>query len=120
LIASDASNIGGGAINRIITNSSYVNIDGGCFNLISESKLSSINGGTDNNIQRSCYSAIVGGTTNSIYQQNNTFIVGSNIFANRSCTTFVNNLSIMNVPTSTVGLPVGSVYKDANGFLKIM
>ena len=39
-------------------------------------------------------------------------IVGSNITANRNCATFVNNLSIMNIPTSSVGLPSGSVWRN--------
>jgi len=37
-------------------------------------------------------------------------IVGSNITADRVCTTFVNNLSIKNIPSSSAGLPSGSVY----------
>ena len=39
-------------------------------------------------------------------------IVGSNISANRACTAFVNNLSIMNIPTSAAGLPSGAVYSQ--------
>jgi hypothetical protein len=38
-------------------------------------------------------------------------IVGSNITADRVCTTFVNNLSIKNIPTSGAGLPDGSVFR---------
>jgi hypothetical protein len=41
-------------------------------------------------------------------------IVGSNITADRVCATFVNNLSIMNIPTSGAGLPPGSVYRVGN------
>jgi hypothetical protein len=49
-------------------------------------------------------------------------IVGSCITANRTCATFVNNLSIFNIPTSSAGLPSGAVWKDAaNGnVLKIV
>ena len=40
-------------------------------------------------------------------------IVGSNITADRVCTTFVNNLSIKNIPTSSAGLPSGAVWSNA-------
>jgi hypothetical protein len=39
-------------------------------------------------------------------------IVGSCITADRACATFVNNLSIMNIPTSSAGLPTGSVWRN--------
>jgi hypothetical protein len=41
-------------------------------------------------------------------------IVGSCITADRQCATFVNNLSIINIPTGSVGLPSGSVWKNGN------
>jgi hypothetical protein len=41
-------------------------------------------------------------------------IVGSNITADRVCATFVNNLSIKNIPTSGAGLPSGSIYRIGN------
>ena len=41
-------------------------------------------------------------------------IVGSNIVADRACATFVNNLSIKNIPTSSAGLPSGSVWSNGN------
>ena len=40
-------------------------------------------------------------------------IVGSCISANRECTTFVNNLSITKIPTSSAGLPSGAVWSNA-------
>jgi hypothetical protein len=46
-------------------------------------------------------------------------IVGSNITANRVCSTFVNNLNIMNIPTSSAGLPSKSVWSNA-GVLTIV
>ena len=46
-------------------------------------------------------------------------IVGSNINANRVCTTFVNNLSIMNIPTSSAGLPSKAVWSNL-GILTIV
>jgi hypothetical protein len=39
-------------------------------------------------------------------------IVGSNIQADRECATFVNNLSIKNIPTASADLPVGSVWRN--------
>jgi hypothetical protein len=39
-------------------------------------------------------------------------IVGVGICANRIDATFVNNLSIVSLPTSATGLPVGSVWRD--------
>ena len=60
-----------------------------------------------------------------IKYQNNTnnfacaFIVGSNITANAVCTTFVNRLAIMNIPTSSAGLPSGSVWSNS-GVLTIV
>jgi hypothetical protein len=39
-------------------------------------------------------------------------IVGSCITANRECATFVNNLSIMNIPTGCLGLPSGAVWRN--------
>jgi hypothetical protein len=37
--------------------------------------------------------------------------VGDSITANRVCTTFVNNLSIMTIPTGSAGLPAGAVWR---------
>jgi hypothetical protein len=48
--------------------------------------------------------------------------VGSNITSDRSCATFVNNISIKNIPTSSAGLPSGAVWRDstAGDVLKIV
>jgi hypothetical protein len=46
-------------------------------------------------------------------------IVGNGITADRVCTTFVNNLSIKNIPTSSAGLPSGSVWSNL-GILTIV
>jgi hypothetical protein len=40
-------------------------------------------------------------------------IIGSCICADRSCATFVNNLSINDLPSSAAGLPSKSLYYDA-------
>jgi hypothetical protein len=47
------------------------------------------------------------------------FIAGSCICADRVCATFVNNLSIKNIPTSSAGLPAGSVWNNL-GVLNIV
>jgi hypothetical protein len=64
-------------------------------------------------------SFIAGGLCNNTCLQTDSFIVGSCICANRTCATFVNNLSIVNIPTSSAGLPSGSVWNDL-GTLKIV
>jgi hypothetical protein len=46
-------------------------------------------------------------------------LFGSNLTANRACTTFVNNLSIMAIPTSSAGLPAGAVWSNG-GKLEIV
>jgi hypothetical protein len=56
-------------------------------------------------------SAILGGENNNTSTFEEAMIIGSNITANRACTTFVNNLSIRNIPTSSAGLPSGSIYR---------
>ena len=92
-----------GVVNTILT-SNNATIAGGCNNVISGTSSSS---------------GILGGISNRITGNTNTFIVGSCITANRTCSTFVNNLSIMNIPSSSAGLPVGSVWSDG-GTLKIV
>jgi hypothetical protein len=64
-------------------------------------------------------SSILGGQCNNTNTCADTMIVGSCITANRVCTTFVNNLSILNIPTSSAGLPSGAVWSDG-GILKII
>jgi len=135
------STIGGGACNTTlylacgsVISGGRLNTSSGCYGTINGgrenttfARLSTIVGGLCNTIgtlnlpsTNGNGSAILGGCLNRITSQQYTFIIGTNITANRSCATFVNNLSIVNVPTSTVGLPVGSVYKDVNGFFKIV
>jgi hypothetical protein len=46
------------------------------------------------------------------------YVVGCAITTDRCATLFVNNLSIMNIPTSSAGLPPNSVWNDT-GTLKI-
>ena len=46
-------------------------------------------------------------------------ISGCAITTDRACTLFVNNLSIKNIPTSSAGLPSGSVWSNS-GVLTIV
>jgi len=68
-------------------------------------------GGGFQNRTSSNYSAILGGKLNNTSTFACAMIVGSNITADRACATFVNNLSIKNIPTAAAGLPSGSVYR---------
>jgi hypothetical protein len=98
--------IGGGSANNIaLTGSGY-----GCYNFIG--------GGGTNVIDSVNNSAILGGLNN-VIQHADTMIVGNNICSDRDCTTFVNNLSIMNIPTSSAGLPIGAVWSNS-GVLNIV
>jgi hypothetical protein len=76
-------------------------------------------GGGFQNIASSANSAVLGGTTNNTSTFDCAMIVGSNITADRACATFVNNLSIKNIPTSSAGLPSGSVWSNV-GILNIV
>jgi hypothetical protein len=86
---------------------------GGRGNIISDTGHAIIGGGQSNTINfSSTYSGILGGAANCISYLGCTFIIGSNITADRSCTTFVNNLSIVNLPTASAGLPSKSLWYD--------
>ena len=126
---SACSFIGGGRSNTI-NNSSYSTISGGYFKTIANSCMSSISTGFFNCIcdscysiigtgqynkitTNSCYSGILGGKQNCINNFSCTFIVGTCICANRMCTLHVNNLSIMDIPNSSAGLPSKAVWFDS-------
>jgi hypothetical protein len=100
-----------------IINSKASTIAGGNCNIINDSYGQNvysgfIGGGTCNTINGS-YSFVAGGCKNTVsWFDSCVFIAGSNITANRSCSTFVNNLSIMNIPTSPTSLPSGSVWRN--------
>jgi hypothetical protein len=68
-------------------------------------------GGGLQNISSGCFSGVLGGQCNNVALCANTFIVGSCITADRPCATFVNNLSIKTIPTSSAGLPSGAVWR---------
>jgi hypothetical protein len=103
------STVGGGAGNNASGNRST--IGGGYYNIASGT-YSTISGGV-NNTAFGCYSAIVGGRNNATCSFTCVVIAGSYITADRNCATFVNNLSIKNIPTASAGLPSGSVWSSA-------
>ena len=76
-------------------------------------------GGGYNNTASGNYSFIAGGIGNSTNNLACAFIVGSNITADMSGTTFVNQLSIKNIPTSSAGLSSGAVWSNG-GNLEII
>lgn len=91
-------------------------IIGGNANTIS-GRNSIIGSGGGNDID-SDNSTIIGGTNNST-KYSNTHLIGSNIEANREDATFVENLSITNIPNSDKGLPKGAVWNN-KGVLSIV
>lgn len=103
------------------TNSGYISsMLGGYNNTIAAAGRQSTLGGGFNNTIESPDSFIGGGIDNTIPTGlDAVMIVGSGITADRSNCTFVNNLSIMNIPTASTGLPAGSVWNDS-GTLKIV
>ncbi len=112
------STVSGGRLN---TSSGYLSTLGGGLQNTASGQASTVSGGRDNTASGS-YSFIAGGVSNNTNNQACSFIVGSNITADRSCATFVNNLSIINIPTSSAGLPSGAIWKDtgAGNVLKIV
>ena len=103
------------------TNSGYISsMLGGYNNTISIAASQSTLGGGYNNTIESPDSFIGGGIDNTAPTGlDAVMIVGSGITADRSNCTFVNNLSIMDIPTVATGLPAGSVWNDG-GTLKIV
>lgn len=90
---------------------------GGYQNTISGSR--GVNVGGQDNIVDGTFSGNLGGQNNDINGKTKAFIVGSGITADRDNCTFVENLSIKAIPTSSAGLPSGSVWNDS-GTLKIV
>jgi hypothetical protein len=77
-----------------------------------------IGGGWQNTVCGSCNSAILGGICN-INCHNSSFVIGSCITTDTTCTTYVNKLSIKNIPTSSAGLCAGMVWSNS-GVLTIV
>jgi len=115
-VFSNNSTIVGGLFNY--TKSTHSFIGGGRLNQ-SLGPFSVIVGGVCNSTPE-CSSGILGGRCN-CSTCSDSFIVGSNITTDRTCTTFVNNISIKNIPTASAGLPSGSVWRcTADNTLRIV
>jgi hypothetical protein len=122
--------IGGGDYNT--NRGCYSVIAGGCANTTS-AKSSVVSGGHgniadkdyafvgggQNNRANGEHSSVLGGQNNNTKEYTNAHIVGSNIEADRNDTTFVNNLSIKDIPTSSKNLPKGSIWSN-KGVLTIV
>jgi hypothetical protein len=115
--SSYSSTVGGGKCNTSSCDSSTVS---GGFSNTASGYYSTVSGGCRNTASGS-YSGILGGQGNNICGCNCSFIVGSNICADRTCTTFVNTLSVKNMPTeSDLPLPSGVIYLcTGDGTLRI-
>ena len=114
--SSNLSTILGGVTNTI--NALHSFIGGGCCNCINQ-RCAVIGSGLEN-CNAGCYSSILGGRCNSV-SCCDSHILGSYITADLPCTTFVINLSIINIPTSPSGLPSGSVWRcTTDGTLRIV
>jgi hypothetical protein len=125
LASAACSTISGGLQNSAVTG--WGSIGGGRSNMVCGGLYPTIAGGYGNtasalyasvlggrlNVASGVASAIVGGVSNTTSACACAMIVGSNITADRVCATFVNNLSIKNIPTASAGLPSGSVWRDA-------
>jgi hypothetical protein len=107
--------VAGGSFNT--ASGGCASVLGGDFNRATACK--STVGGGNNNLADATNSAILGGVNNNTCGFGDSMIVGSNINADRVCATFVNNLSIMSIPTSAAGLPAGSVWNNS-GVLNIV
>lgn len=117
--------IGGGANNKAL--GAYNVIGGGNNNETSSDcyanggydvEYSTVLGGRWNSVRSSCSSSV--GSCNIVpVNMPCTHIVGNGILADRCNTTFVNNLSIKDIPQSGDGLPVGSLYRDCSGYVLI-
>lgn len=111
----DYSVIAGGCANTTSCKSSVVS--GGHGNIADKDY--AFVGGGQNNRANGEYSSVVGGQNNTTKECKNAHIVGSNIEADRDDTTFVNNLSIKDIPTSSKNLPKGSIWSN-KGVLTIV
>lgn len=107
-----------GSNNSISGNSSFIGA-GNSHCITSAGQTSVIAGGQSNCIEGRA-SGVLGGCNNVVPASCDcAMIIGSNITADRVCATFVNNLSIKNIPTSSAGLPSGSVWNNS-GVLNIV
>lgn len=109
--------IGGGNANCITSGSNYSAIISGQNNKI-ESAYSTTSGYYNRLLSGSDYSSSFG-QCNTASAYPDVHLLGRQLTANRQCTTFVNNLSIMDIPTSSAGLPSGAVWNNS-GVLNIV
>jgi hypothetical protein len=86
-------------------------------NTTSFGDFSTVSGGYGNVIWGTC-SGVLG--NNNFICNNESFVVGNNITPQRNNTTYVNCLSIVNIPINPIGCPSGTVYTDGSGNLKIV
>jgi hypothetical protein len=107
--------INGGESNT--TDNTHTIINGGKGNTV-DADFGIINGGSLNNVDGK-FSSVLAGENNKISKHTNSHIIGSNIVADRNDTTFVENLSITKLPTSSKGLPKNSIWNN-NGVLSIV
>ena len=111
--------IGTGQNNCIYGAGSFIGT--GTNNVICDADSSVIISGYGNKINDSAHcSGIISGHDSEI-PANCCFVMiaGDCITADRECATFVNNLSIKDIPTSSAGLPSGSVWNNS-GVLNIV
>ena len=107
--------INGGESNT--TANQHTVINGGKGNTV-DADFGVVVGGKGNHVNGRL-SSILGGENNNIQKHTNTHILGSNILADRDDTTFIENLSITKLPTSSKGLPKNSIWNN-KGILSIV
>jgi len=107
--------INGGESNT--TANKFTVINGGKGNTV-DADFGVVGGGNANNVN-GAFSSVLAGEHNNIDGHTNSHIIGSNIVADRDDTTFIENLSITNLPTSSKGLPKNSIWNN-KGVLTIV
>ena len=107
--------INGGESNT--TANKFTVINGGKGNTV-DADFGVVGGGNANNVN-GAFSSVLAGEHNNIDTHTNSHIIGSNIVADRDDTTFIENLSITKLPTSSKGLPKNSIWNN-KGVLSIV
>jgi hypothetical protein len=118
VITGNVNFIGGGLCNLV--NGDYAFTGGGRFN--TTSGYYAFTGSGDCNLNDGLRSGIISGQLNNMCGYADSFIAGSCICAVAACTLHANCLWLGSIPTSSVGLPTGSVWVDttAGNVLKIV
>jgi hypothetical protein len=98
--------------------------DSGCYSFIGNGFQNSASGKYSSVLNGFCNTAsgaysIVNGCCSNDNGNNFAYVFGEGISADRVKTMFVNNLSIKTIPTSSAGLPSGSVWSNS-GVLNIV